>query len=659
MKSSPESAVQTLSLPAPQAAPALLFPKRATVADLRRLRERHFREGHHELALQVATEVARRDPGRESFLRRGMLLTQVGRYREALGVLRDALRFETGPQYLVADIHLHIGYAWLMLGKRKRLGEAVKRAYALRLKPRSAFNFHMMCGNRFLLQRDFRAALLEYLQAEKTAPNAMGRGRAAINQGIIFIRQWDFAAAQGPLDRAIRILKKAGHAFELALARAGRAGVCGELGQHRRALGMLLRAGRTFRRLGNVDREAEALSNAAFYAGELGLWSRSLALLDRTIGIASVTGQQYVLTCAYANRALVCAQNEDFDLADSNLSQARRLLRGRRDWIGTLHVLRAQARIAAQVGKWNEAFRASRRAERFALKVGDALRVVEFRKMRAAAEEHLGHRKASTIARSSAGRLEVLLRNGKQSESDKLASKLGLSEMAVLLVGDGGTDKIDLARRIHRAGGRAKAPCVVVPCEQLKFPASDLFGHAEGAWSGATRSTDGYVNSAQGGTLILDCVDRMTPEDQRVLVPLLDRKTRAVGGVEERILDVRVIATCTEVENLTHELRSRLEGAVVRVPSLKDRKSEIPHRVTELIAGRRQISPDALAELARHRWEGNVVELRGVVDRLVALSDDRIGKSLVRKILTATKTRRVAGRVHDSRRSVREAVPAF
>ncbi|RPH38080.1 MAG: hypothetical protein EHM91_14310, partial [Planctomycetota bacterium] len=91
MKSSPEFAVQTLSLPAPQAAPSLLFPKRATVADLRRLRDRHFREGHHELALQVSTEVARRDPGRESYLRRGMLLTLVCRTREALGVLRDAL----------------------------------------------------------------------------------------------------------------------------------------------------------------------------------------------------------------------------------------------------------------------------------------------------------------------------------------------------------------------------------------------------------------------------------------------------------------------------------------------------------------------------------------------------------------------------------------
>jgi DNA-binding NtrC family response regulator len=231
--------------------------------------------------------------------------------------------------------------------------------------------------------------------------------------------------------------------------------------------------------------------------------------------------------------------------------------------------------------------------------------------------------------------------------------------MPVLVVGEGGTNKTEVARDIHRLSARAKGPCVVVPCEQLTFPASDLYGHAEGAWSGATRPSQGYVSSAQGGTIILDCVDQMSPEDQQILIPLLDRRTRAVGGVEEKVLDVRVVATCASLETLTHELRSRLEGAVLRIPSLKDEKEAIPHRVTGLIAGRRKISADALAELAEHRWEGNVDELRGVVDRLVALSDERIGRKLVRRILMTTKTRRVESRVHDLRRPRREAVLAL
>src|SRR5436190_2390951 len=211
---SPQTLVQALPQAAPSGAPSLRFPRRATVADLRKLREKHFREGHHELALQVATEIARRDPGRESFLRHGMLLREVGRFREALGTLRDALRFETGPAYLVADIHLHLAHTWFLVGKRKRAGEAVKRAYALRLKPRTAFNFHTTYGNFLLSKRDFRGALKEYLQAEKVGPTAQHRGRAAINQGISLMRLWDFAAAGGPLDRAIRILKKARCAAE-------------------------------------------------------------------------------------------------------------------------------------------------------------------------------------------------------------------------------------------------------------------------------------------------------------------------------------------------------------------------------------------------------------------------------------------------------------
>src|SRR3989442_15989997 len=105
--------------------------------------------------------------------------------------------------------------------------------------------------------------------------------------------------------------------------------------------------------------------------------------------------------------------------------------------------------------------------------------------------------------------------------------------MPVLILGESGTNKVEIAREIHRSSARAKGPCIVVPCEHLTFPASDLYGHAEGAWSGAVRSSQGYVNRAQGGTIILDCVDQMSPEDQQTLVPILDRKTRAVGGVEE------------------------------------------------------------------------------------------------------------------------------
>ncbi len=651
--------LQALPLAAPAVAPALAFPRRSRIADLRKLRDRHFREGNHELALQVATEVAKRDPGRESFLRRGMLLREVGRWREALTVLRDALRFESGAAYLVADVHLHIAYTWSLLGKRKRAGEAIRRAYALRLKPRVAFNFHMTYGNLLLSKRDFRGALKEFLQAEKAARSAQARGRAAINQGISLMRLWDFAAAAGPLDRAIRVLKKARCAAELAIARSARAAIHGDLGLHGRARSMFLHAARTFRRLGKVDRETEVLSNAGHQACLEGQFAKAAAILDRTISLASVTGQHLVLTCAYANRAWAYAEGEEFDQAASALAHGRRLLKGKRDWFGTLHLCRAQARVAGLLGRWDEVFQVSRRAERLAARVGDALRVVEFRKMKGEAEARRGRPKASSYARTSAGRLEVLLAAPKGETFETLTARLAAALMPVLILGEGGTPKADVARRIHALGARPKGPCILVPCEQLNFPASDLFGHAEGAWSGASRASGGFVGTAQGGTLVLDGVDRMTPEAQRILIPLLDRRVRAVGGVEEAPFDVRVVATCASLEGLTAELRSRLEGAILRVPSLQERRTEIPHRVTQLLAGRRTITPDALAELARHPWEGDVAELRAAVDRLVAMSDGRIGRKLVRRILKTTKKRSVANRVHGLRGMHREPALAL
>jgi Tfp pilus assembly protein PilF len=339
-----------------------------------------------------------------------MLLREVGRWREALAVLRDALRFETGPQYLIADIHLHIAHTWFLIGKRKRAGEAVRRAYALRLKPRTAYNFHITYGNFLLSKRDFRGALKEYLQAEKVGPTAQHRGRAAINQGISLLRLWDFAAATGPLDRAIRTLKKARCAADLAVARSVRASIYSDQGQHRRAMGMFLHAADTYRRLGKVDRKSEVLSNAGYNACLLGDWSKAGVILDRAISLASVTGDHWVLTCANANRAWVYAQSEDFDRAAATLAQGRRLLIGKSDWTGMMHLCRAQVKIAALRGRWDEVFKVARRAERLAAKIGDALRVVEFRKLKADAESHRGRLKASSYARNSADRLEVLTR---------------------------------------------------------------------------------------------------------------------------------------------------------------------------------------------------------------------------------------------------------
>jgi len=199
---------------------------------------------------------------------------------------------------------------------------------------------------------------------------------------------------------------------------------------------------------------------------------------------------------------------------------------------------------------------------------------------------------------------------------------------------------------------------VVVACEQLVFPASDLQGHAEGAWSGAASASAGQVAAAAGGTLILDRVDQLSRDGQRVLLRIVEGKLRSVGSAEERPIDVRIVATCRSTEGLLPDLRHRLEGAVVRLPELRERREEIVRAVREQLAGRRRITPDALVELTRHPWEGGLSQLRATVDRLVAMSDGFIGLARVRSVLMPTKTRRVAGRVSPERSSRRLALTA-
>src|SRR5207247_1173978 len=182
----------------------------------------------------------------------------------------------------------------------------------------------------------------------------------------------------------------------------------------------------------------------------------------------------------------------------------------------------------------------------------------------------------------------------------KVAPRLAASDLPILIVGESGCGLVPLAKEIHQAGRRAKRPAVVVACEQLVFPESDLHGHAEGAWSGAERASMGLVSEAAGGTLILDRVDQLSKDSQRVLLRSVEGKLRPVGSAEERPIDLRIIATCRSAEGLLPELRHRLEGAVVLLPALGDRKEEIVKTVRSHLAGRRRITPDALAELARH-----------------------------------------------------------
>jgi tetratricopeptide (TPR) repeat protein len=626
---------------------------------LRALRDRLYREGKHDLALGAAQEVARRDPGRESFFYVGFLCREVGRYREALKTLRDALRFRTGPAYLVPEIHLHIAYTWFLMGRRKEMGEHLRKAYSMRWKPRSAAKFHHMLGNEHFSKGRYRQALEEFARAEAAyGDDHLGRGRAATNLGMTCIRLGNFPAARMHLDRAIAIHKRHRHKADLAWARWRRGELHLDEKHFPRAYSMFIHAARAFRELGKRDQEAATLMSAGYAAVCQETWSQAKAALDRAVQVGAGTGRWDVLCRSYACRAIAVAHSGDMKAAEEDLERARRLLLGKRVWYCSLHLYRAQARIARRAGDWKAAWRWARRGERLARKVNDLPRIVEFRTLRAEAEEQLGRGRAALHARKAAERLEEVRSRAASSEVQERAAKLARSSLPLLLVGESGTGKTHLAREIHALSARSRGPLVVAPCEQMAFPASDLCGHVQGAWSGAREASGGYVGQAEGGTLVLDRVDELPPEHQRVLPRILDGWVRPVGGAEERRVDVRIVATCRSADRLIPELWRRFEGATIALPPLRDRRREIPALIERMLPGRR-ITPEAVAELAALPWEGNLAELRSALERLAAHSArGAIGIRLVRRLVKRPDSCRL-GRLVDKKRQLAEMAAAL
>lgn len=622
---------------------------------LRALRDRLYREGNHDLAVAVAQEVARRDPGRESYFHLGFLLREVGRYREALKVLRDALRFRTGAAYLVPEIHLHIAYTWFLMGYRKEMGEHLRKAYSMRWKPRSAAKFHLLLGNEHFSHRRYRQAFEEYRRAEMSAGDMLGRGRSALNQGLSLLRLGDLVGARNAMDRAIMVFKRQEMKAELAWARWTRGELYFEEGQYPRAYGMFVRAARAFRELGKKDQESATLFAAGYAAVCQEDWPRAKAALDRAIHVGAGTGRWDVLARAYACRAIFLCRLGGAAAAEEDLTRAQRLLRGKRNWMCSLHVYRAQARLAEHAGDWKAAWRWARRAERLARKVNDLPRVVEFRTLRAEAEAQLGRRRAALHARKTARRLEEFRSRAASTKVEERNAKFARSPLPVLLVGEHGTGKTHLAREIHSLSRRSRGPLVVAPCEQMAFPASDLCGHVPGAWSGAQGASKGYVGQAEGGTLVLDRLDELPPEGQRVLPRILDGWVRPVGSPEERKIDVRIVATCRSVDRLIPEVRRRFEGTTIVLPPLRQRRHEIPRMIERMLPGRR-ITPEAVAELAGLPWEGNLTELRSVLERLAAHSGKTIGIRLVRRLVNGPDLCRLKRLVDKKRRLAEMAV---
>jgi DNA-binding NtrC family response regulator len=233
----------------------------------------------------------------------------------------------------------------------------------------------------------------------------------------------------------------------------------------------------------------------------------------------------------------------------------------------------------------------------------------------------------------------------------KLLDKIAPTESRVLITGPNGSGKELVARWIHEKSNRASGPIVEVNCAAIpsELIESELFGHKKGSFTGAIADKAGKFEQAEGGTLFLDEIGDMSLDAQaKVLRALQERKITRVGDAKEIKVDVRVLAATNkdlreEIANgrFREDLYHRLAVIVVQVPSLNDRREDIPLLIEHFnrrIADEyghapKTFSEEAIEALQAHDWTGNIRELANVVERLLILCDQKVtGEEVVQYV---------------------------
>ena len=223
-----------------------------------------------------------------------------------------------------------------------------------------------------------------------------------------------------------------------------------------------------------------------------------------------------------------------------------------------------------------------------------------------------------------------------------LIDRVAPTEARVLITGDNGTGKELVARWLHDKSQRQEGPFVEVNCAAIpsELIESELFGHEKGAFTSAHKQRKGKFEQANGGTIFLDEIGDMSLSAQsKVLRALQEKKVSRVGSDREIEVDVRVIAATNK--NLNEEIKAnrfredlfhRLSVIVIDVPRLNDRTEDIPLLADYFIQDicrdygmpQKEISGEALEELKKINWTGNIREFRNVMERLIILSEDQI-----------------------------------
>jgi len=223
-----------------------------------------------------------------------------------------------------------------------------------------------------------------------------------------------------------------------------------------------------------------------------------------------------------------------------------------------------------------------------------------------------------------------------------LIEKVADTDGTVLITGASGTGKELIARAIHYNSNRSENPLVVVSCGAIPeaLLESELFGHEKGAFTGAFKKRIGRFEMANGGTIFLDEIGEMSPALQvKLLRVLQEQKFERVGGTKTIHVDLRIVAatnrnltTAINNETFREDLYYRLNVIPIKVPTLKQRKSDIPLLVDFFLKkfqeGRKKritgLLPEAMDAMIAYDWPGNVRELENVAKRLTILCENQV-----------------------------------
>jgi len=253
------------------------------------------------------------------------------------------------------------------------------------------------------------------------------------------------------------------------------------------------------------------------------------------------------------------------------------------------------------------------------------------------------------LKRKISGTTEMIGESQVMKNLNELIIKVAPTDARVLVTGENGTGKELVARWLHALSHRANGPfievnCAAIPSELIE---SNLFGHEKGSFTSAIKQRKGDFELASGGTLFLDEIGDMSLSAQaKVLRALQENKITRVGGEKDIPVDVRVIAATNkaikeeiEEKRFREDLYHRLSVIIIEVPPLTKRLDDIPLLVDYFIdefcrtqgKAKMSITKEAIEELQKIRWTGNIRELRNVVERLVILCDGEITSEEIKR----------------------------